>query len=356
MVPATLAALTAAVQANCDIADARHAGDLSMCNFLLQMRELYRWQQGLGFETVPDRAALGRWLSERETAWAEIEDRPFADLPVDGQVFDAFDLDKVNTALRPTGLIYGAGWAEAGRPGFFLAEALRVDDEGPGPVVQHCGRELARGLFAPPAALQGGRTIVLRRESMARWLWERWEGFALHRPGGAFAAWMLGHGVSDAAGFIAALPWLVDEAAEVLQLHERGEHQAAGWLEPGWADLRGRLTDRRATLMLRAVRDLIADCSLTLPTLLARGDPKALHFWFASFEGVCAALHPDLAVACAAWVAGDGGVALQRACERGASAFGALARELLAMADPAEVARRLAQIGALDQEGPVEGA
>jgi hypothetical protein len=33
-----------------------------------------------------------------------------------------------------------------------------------------------------------------------------------------------------------------------------------------------------------------------------------------------------------------------------------LARELLAMADPAEVARRLAQTGALDQEGPVEGA
>ena len=43
--------------------------------------------------------------------------------------------------------------------------------------------------------------------------------------------------------FIAALPRLVHETAEVMHLHERGEHQAALWLEPGWADLREGLTD-----------------------------------------------------------------------------------------------------------------
>jgi hypothetical protein len=327
-----LQSLTAAVQANCDIADARHAGELSMCQFLLQMREFYRWQQGLGFDQPPPRAALGRWLAEREAAWAELEDRPYVPLPLGGRAVDPFDLESIDAALRPAGLVYGAGWVDAGRPGFFLAEALRVDDGGPGPTVLHCGRELARGLFAPPAALQGGHTIVLRCESMARWLWEQWEGFALHRPSGAFAVWMAGHGVVDDAGFIAALPRLVDDAAEVLELHERGEHAAGRWLEPGWAMLRSRLSDRRATLTLRALRDLIADCRTTLPTLLARGRPALLHCWFAGFDGQRAALHPGLAAAYAAWSAGDLGLALRRACTRGDLHFGALARELLAAA------------------------
>jgi hypothetical protein len=34
--------LTNAVQRNCDISDARHAGDYRICTFLLKMREYYR--------------------------------------------------------------------------------------------------------------------------------------------------------------------------------------------------------------------------------------------------------------------------------------------------------------------------
>jgi hypothetical protein len=352
---AAWADLAAAVQANCDIADARHAGELSMCQFLLQMREFYRWQQGLGFDQPPPRAALGLWLAEREAAWADLEDRPFVPLPLGGRAVDPFELDAVNAVLRPAGLVYGAGWVDAGRPGFFLAEGLQVDDGEPGPTVQHCGRELARGLFAPPAALQGGHTIVLRHESMARWLWEQWEGFALHRPSGAFAAWMAGHGVADDAGFIAALPCLVDEAAELLEWHERGEHAAGRWLEPGWSALRSRLSDRRATLTLRAVRDLIADCSLTLPTLLAQDRPALLHGWFAGFDGRREALHPGLSDGYAAWVAGDRGCLLRQACRQGEAHFGALARDLLTAAEPGDgpsdrgLVARLAGLAPLDR-------
>ena len=36
-------ALLEAVQTNCHIADARHAQDLSLCTFLLQIREFHRW-------------------------------------------------------------------------------------------------------------------------------------------------------------------------------------------------------------------------------------------------------------------------------------------------------------------------
>ena len=39
-------ALSAVVQRNCDISDARHARDFTMCVYLLRMREYYRWAKG----------------------------------------------------------------------------------------------------------------------------------------------------------------------------------------------------------------------------------------------------------------------------------------------------------------------
>ena len=146
-----------------------------------------------------------------------------------------------------------------------------------------------------------------------------------------------------------ALPRLVDDAAVVLELHERGEHAAGRWLEPGWAALRAGLDDRRATLMLRAVRDLIADCSLTLPRLLDHGRPQLLHAWFASFDGPRAALHPGLADAYAAWAGGDEGAALCQACAWGESHFSAQARTLLALADGGDQTGLVAQLAQLAQ-------
>lgn len=339
MKAAAIEALRAAVQANCDIADARHAADLPLCQFLLQMRELFRWQQGLGFHTVPPREAVGRWLAEREARWNRIEAQDFGKLPLAGEAVDPFDLDHLNAQLNPAGWVYGAGWVEAGRPGFFLAELLQADP-GP-PAVQHCGTELARGLFAPPAALQGGHTIVLRRDALARWLWMRWEGFALQRPTGAFATLMQARGVATDADFIAGLPGLVDLATGVLLWHEHGEAGAAAMLEPGWADLRARCTDRRLTLQLRAVRDLLADARTTLPALLDAGEPQALHFWFATFEGLRAQWCPGLQQGYDAWCRGDGDAALRAASAADGARFAALARALLAAEDPAPLLRGL---------------
>lgn len=338
---AALAGLVDAVQANCDIADARHAADLSLCNYLLQMREFYRWAEGLPFDAVLDRDAVGQWLGRQEARWDAVQDQGWQPLPLDGGRFDAFDLDAVNARLIPQGLVYGAGLAGPGRAGFFLADLHALGEAAPGLPVQHCGAEHARGLFAPPAALQGGTTIVLRRESLARWLWERFEAFSLRRGAGPFAAVAEAYGLQGAADFVAALPRLVDEQSETLLLHEIGERDAARWLEPGWSELRLATTDRRSALQLRAVRDHVADLSLTLPTLLERGSAVALHFWFSTHEGLHAALFPDLRRAYDAWCGGDAGVALRGACGRGARHFSDLARELVGLRRDADAVRRL---------------
>ncbi len=49
----------ATVRRNCHISDAQHAGDLSLCTFLLKMRELYRWERGWPLSRELPRAEVG---------------------------------------------------------------------------------------------------------------------------------------------------------------------------------------------------------------------------------------------------------------------------------------------------------
>lgn len=336
MTSSDVAALAAAVQTNCHIADARHAADLTLCTYLLQMREFYRWEQRLPLGAPLPREAVGAWIAQREREWERLEGSNFVALPPPAPddadapaALDAFDVDAIGPPLAARGLAYGAALAARERPGFFLAELEALQPLDDGLTLQVCGRELARGLFAPPAALIGG-TVVLRRESLARWVWEKFEAFAVRRADGAFKAVVEAYGLER--DFHAALPRLLDEQGATLVLHEIGEHRAGRWLDPGWAALRlAPGVDRRTDLQLRAVRDLVADLETTLPTLLERGDDRALHFWFATFDGLRAALCPALHGAYAAWRDGDAGRVLARVCRVGGAHFAALASDLLTL-------------------------
>ena len=323
-----VAALTRAVQTNCHIADARHAADLTLCTYLLQMREFYRWEHGLPLGAPLARDAVGAWIAERERTWSDLADDDFIALPgpTAHGACDPFDLDAIAPQLAPLGLAYGAGLAGPERPGFFLAELLQTRRLAEGVTVQVCGRERARGLFAPPAALLGD-VIVLRRESLARWVWEKFEAFSLKRADGAFKAVVDHYGLDQ--DFNGALPQLLDEQGEMLLLHELGEYRAGRWLEPAWAALRSALPNHRTDLHVRAVRDLLADLEVTLPTLLDRDARASIHFWFATFDGVREVLFPALPAAYGAWRDGDGGRRMRGSIARGREHFTRLAEQLL---------------------------
>lgn len=325
--------LVEAVQANCDIADARHATDLPLCIYLLQMREFYRWEQGLPFGAPLPREAVGLWIAERESTWNRLETQAFGGLPHPSGAPHAapvapFDVETMNERLAPMGLAYGAGLVGPDRPAFFLADLDAIDTAEDGLRVQVCGREHARGLLAPPASLQGD-TIVLRQESLARWLWEKYEAFGVRRAEGPFKSVVEAYRLDD--DFHAALPRLVRDQGRTLVLHEVGEHRAGRWLGPAWAEMHVQLDDRRAELFVRAVRDQIADLETTLPTLLHQGADESIHFWFAAYDGIRARLFPSLEAAYAAWCAGDRGRALQRAAVHGARHFRGLAEQVLAL-------------------------
>ncbi len=288
------------VQRNCHIADARHARDMTMCTYLLEMREYYRWEQGLPRGVPPPRAEVGRWLSEREALWESLMDEPYADLPVGGTLHPPFAVADVNRALVPAGLLYGAGYGRGAKPHFFLADLLS-DEVRDGVRVSICGCEHARDIAAIPAALQGDAVIV-RQEALRQWLWEKIEAWEMKRNDGPMQAALTGYGRRDGAPVEASVVERMAAAeTETVILHELGEHAAGRIVGPDWEAMLAGIGDRPSELLLRAVRDHLADCLVTLPTLIDRRAEASLHFWFANLDGFRHQLFPLLADAYPAW-------------------------------------------------------
>jgi len=293
--------LVGAVQRNCDIADARHAGDLTLCTYLLEMRELYRWERGMGFAFEPPRAELGEWLARREALWESLEGQAFAALSIGETRFEPFAVDEINAALASEGLLYSAGFGRLGRAQFHLGELVREERRGELRVLVG-GREHARDLGSAPAALRGS-TAYVRQESFRRWLWERFETWAARKPEGAMRATLAAYGFDRDAP--AAIERMVEGETETLILHELGELGAGRELGTEWEALYTTHDAPRVELVLRALRDNLADCLVTLPALIERGAAPSIHFWFASFDGLRSELFPRLGSAYRAWCDGD---------------------------------------------------
>ncbi|MDP1613296.1 MAG: hypothetical protein Q8M11_19740 [Sulfuritalea sp.] len=324
MIPG-MAALVNAVQTNCDIADARHARDVSLCTYLLGMREFYRWEHDLPYGVSPPREEVGRWISEREVRWEQIADEDFVAVPVAGKEFDPFAAQQVNAALAGSGLVYGAGLGRFHKPHFFLGRLDRDEQRGDARLLV-CGCEYARDVSAIPAASQGA-TLIVRREALRQWLWEKAEGWNVKQQDGALKSALLAYGFD--ADPQAAIERMTEGEIETLVLHEEGEFAAGRLLGDGWPRMLDGFAGKRAELLARAVRDNLADCLVTLPALLQRDTRDSLHFWFSTFDGLRRELFPRLVDGYARVGAGD--AALSAAAGAGRLHFAALGRRLLAM-------------------------
>ena len=259
-----MAALVNAVQTNCDIADARHARDVSLCTYLLGMREFYRWEHQLPHGVSPPRADVGRWIAEREQRGERIAEEEFVAVPVAGRDFDAFEAEQVNAELAGSGLVYGAGVGRFHKPHFFLGQLDREEQRGEARLLV-CGCEYARDVSAIPAASQGS-TLIVRREALRQWLWEKAEGWNLKQRDGALKSALLAYGFDVDPQ--AAIERMTRGEIETLVLHEEGELAAGRMLGADWSRMLEGFGGKRAELLARAVRDNLADCMVTLPGLL----------------------------------------------------------------------------------------
>lgn len=324
---AEISLLSAAVQHNCHISDARHARAYTLCTYLLKMREYYRWEHGYPFNASLPGEELGDWITGREAMWESLEEQGFVPIRLGPEEIDPFETRAINRVLVASGLVYSGGYGSRATPHFFLAELLRAEQRDGLPVLI-AGREYARDMTAPPAMLLDG-TLFIRRESVRRMLWEKIEEWRWKKRQDAMAHAMACYDFD--ADFHAALERMTDNEVESALLHEIGEWRAETELGEDWGALLSGISGSRAELVARAVRDHMADCLSTLPALLGQENEAGLHFFFANFKGMRRELFPELDEAYRDWAAGASRERLKAVARTGAGRWTEMAHRLLAL-------------------------
>ncbi len=290
------------IQHNCHIADARHAGDYTLCVYLLKMREMYRWEQGIDFKTMLTTDDVGDWLTEREGVWDDIEEQEYKALSINNQSYEPFDNDLINTLLDDKKLVYNAGLGIRCRPHFFIAElekTIKHEDY----TVFISGKEYARDMAAP-AAMAQENNIFIRRESLRRVIWEILDDARVAGLDNPLTRAMRFYDFEGDAE--EALNKMTEAEIEYVIEHEMGEVKAGKLLGDGWNDMTVKLARTQAEIMLRAIRDHLADSITTLPALLVANEENdksaaSLHFYFGNMTAMRKHLAPSLMEAYQQW-------------------------------------------------------
>ena len=294
---ALISDLTQAVQHNCHIADSLHAGDYTLCIYLLKMRELYRWEQGETYDAALPNRDVGNWLREREALWDDLDEEEFKHLHIHEDQHSPFESNQINDSLRDFGLVYSGGMGINNRPHFFLADLEKHEDY-EGYQLFIAGKEHARDMSAPPA-MSNQNSIYIRKESIKRLLWERLETWRWNRPdnalGRSFACYDLDNKLEQALDEMTET-----ETINIIQ-HERGEIEAGKLLGEQWEELLFSLPHSKSALMLRGIRDNLADSLSTLPALLERDHAPSWHFYFGNLSNMRKDLNPSLMKAYNEW-------------------------------------------------------
>ncbi len=290
--------LTNTVQLNCHISDAQYAGNYTLCIYLLKMREFYRWEKQLPFTKKLENDHIGKWLTEREALWDEIDENPLEDLSIDSQSFNLYDNAAINQQLENHQLVYSGGYGLYGKPVFFLGELIHkevLDDY----TLYISGKELARDLAAPPGMAQD-KTVYIRRESLRRFIWEKFEESHWHKQENPLARALACYDFKSNPE--ASLEQMTDNEVDTVLHHEIGEIRAGKLLGDTWETMLMELPRSQAEIMARAIRDNMADLLSTLPHLLEKQEPAQLHFYFANISSMRKTIFPELMAGYRDWL------------------------------------------------------
>ncbi len=270
------------VQYNCNIADAKHAGNFTMCVYLMKMHEYCRWDKGYVCTDTMSKEEVGEWVTHRELLWSSLEQKSFKPIQIDDQLFDPFDTEAINDSLRSRGMVYSGGIGVRRVPHFFLAkfdEQRSYDDC----QIVISSEECARDLGSPPAMTLDNK-IFIRKESIRRMLWEKVQEWQWHKiENAASRAFSFYDFKSDVN---VALDQMTEVELPSIILHEQGEVKAGRILGEQWKQLLVGTTSMRLELMLRTVKDFYADSISTLPVLFSENKVASIHFYAANMNPV----------------------------------------------------------------------
>jgi len=322
-----LAPAMSAVRTNCNISDARHAADYTLCVYLLKMREYYRWENGIPFSGDLPNGKVTKWLTEREQLWESLEDKPFENIPLTGNRYDPFDAEAINNILNPLGYVYSSGYGRNMKPHFFLGE-LEEHQKHHAYTLLISGREHVRDISAPPA-MTLHKTIFIRRESLRRMLWEKFEEWRWNKPANAMRAALGCYDFDNEPEL--ALDQMTGNELHSTLLHEIGETEAGRLLGPGWEVLLTAIPHSKAEIMVRAVRDHLADALSTLPGLLESKNSASWHFHMANMANMRKDLFPSMQATYEEWNRSGNFQPLERLTENARTHWLSVAEDILGL-------------------------
>jgi len=249
------------IRHNCDISDARDNGIYSICNLVLKLRNLYKWEHNVQPWSEPETADLLNWIEAKENYWETIIDESYRHLEVNGRQADPYDVSSVNEMLGDTGMMYGAGYGRSLKSIFFLAEKIREETVEGCPVVI-LGKERAKELSSPFAMLQDG-CIIIRREPLRYFFWDHIQEIrssskaSLHHALNRYG--ILAGDQLDQNLFRARLDGIVDEEMPIFVYHEVGELLQDSFDSETLKQIISAYPDSAIEYVARSVKDVLAD-------------------------------------------------------------------------------------------------
>lgn len=291
-------ALCENVQHNCNIADAKHAASYTLCIYLMKMREYYRWEKGYSYNEMLPKDEVGEWVAEREDLWEQLEQEKYLPIEIDGKSFDPFDTSNINASLLSKGMVYSGGLGVRSIPHFFLGK-LDTTQRYENYEVIISAEECARDLGAPPA-MTLGNTIFIRKESIRRMLWEKVQEWQWHKHENAMAKAVACYDFEQ--DVTTAINRMTEIELNSIVLHEIGEIQSARLLGPQWKELLAEVANSRLEIMLRAIKDLLADSISTLPALIENNNAASIHFYAANLTAMRKDLCPSFMQSYQKWI------------------------------------------------------
>lgn len=324
------------VQANCNISDARHAGLFSLCGLLLRLRDLFKWEQEMNPWEEPEPSILMEWVDRREDLWESLLHEEFHLIPTGEGDQDPFDARFISAALKPSGLVYGAGYVLGMKPSFFLGrlgESHRMD----GLHVDVVDRELARDIFATPIMRQGDR-IVARRSVM---LFALWDLILEMRPSARealkFALAQYGLDVErvrrDSGSLGPELVRIADGEMDTWIHHEVGEYHENIFPGEVWHEIVSTYCGTPIEIYARVVKDLLADTHPQglLGHIVRHRIKSSLGFYVANARAFMRLLFPEIHGAFGRFLRGADWEVIEEARQRGQENGRSRAEHLVAL-------------------------
>ena len=286
------------VQHNCDISDARDSGICSICNLVLKLRNLYKWEHDIEPWDEPESADLLDWIETKENFWDTIAHNSFQPLAINSREIEPWEQKTLNKQLAQTNLVYGAGYGRSMKAIFFLAEKIRQESIEGCPVLI-LGREKAKELASPFAMLQDG-VIYIRREPLRFFFWDHNQDIRssssspLHHALDQYG--LLSEGKINQQKVRLNLDSLVDREMPLFIFHEVGEKRQTTLDSTTLKKIISLFPDSAIELVARSLKDILADTHPlgTINFIIREKREASLGFYVGFLDGLRKLLFPEI--------------------------------------------------------------